>query len=402
MSCRGKDTAAVIGGRLSQPGVHVVVSTIYQLAKLPVLFDVIVIDEATQMLLVDSALVVNKLRGNGRLALFGDHLQLEPVIHNPQSWDDVARSNPTLAPIVSSIFLASTQQLHLKGQIRPRSSSSLAEKEEGLEEEEEEDSHKFVQLVENYRSTPAISCFTRQLYRDYETAIGSPPASYTSVLDHPSARQSCASARFGVSSLSQGLTIALVDPFCEIFCVEIKSIDSKTLMARDGDTLKDLEADIAARAALSFAAFPWQTGSSDGGAVFVITPHHTQRLRVNQRIATLCEGCSAEEERARARVTVNTVDSLQGSEAEFVVICLCFPVDELNREFIFHLNRLNVALSRASRKLLLIVSAPVLEQSLEVSSSIRQFPAYSHIMSLCNNTFCKCPGRPHDSYKIDI
>ena len=92
-------------------------------------------------------------------------------------------------------------------------------------------------------------------------------------------------------------------------------------------------------------------GSSD---ILVITPYNAQRKRIGRELARRGEACAA--------VAVGTVDKFQGQEAPISIYSMATSRPEdapRGMEFLYSLNRLNVATSRA-RCLALVVASPAL------------------------------------------
>ena len=92
-------------------------------------------------------------------------------------------------------------------------------------------------------------------------------------------------------------------------------------------------------------------GSSD---ILVITPYNAQRKRIGRALASRGERCAA--------VPVGTVDKFQGQEAPISIYSMATSRPEdapRGMEFLYSLNRLNVATSRA-RCLTVVVASPAL------------------------------------------
>jgi uncharacterized protein len=88
--------------------------------------------------------------------------------------------------------------------------------------------------------------------------------------------------------------------------------------------------------------------------ILVITPYNAQRKRIGRELARRGEACGA--------VPVGTVDKFQGQEAPISIYSMATSRPEdapRGMEFLYSLNRLNVATSRA-RCLALVVASPAL------------------------------------------
>src|SRR5262249_38486448 len=89
--------------------------------------------------------------------------------------------------------------------------------------------------------------------------------------------------------------------------------------------------------------------------VFVVSPHHAQIRAIQHELAKLRTW--------RAAPFVDTVDKMQGQEADAVLVSYGVSDPEFalhEAEFIYGLNRLNVALTRARCKSVVCLPAPLL------------------------------------------
>jgi DNA replication ATP-dependent helicase Dna2 len=95
--------------------------------------------------------------------------------------------------------------------------------------------------------------------------------------------------------------------------------------------------------------------------VFIVSPHHAQIRAIQHELAKL---------RAwRAAPFVDTVDKMQGQEADAVLVSYGVADPEFalkEAEFIYGLNRLNVAVTRARSKCVVCLPRPLLEATPQV------------------------------------
>jgi DNA replication ATP-dependent helicase Dna2 len=92
--------------------------------------------------------------------------------------------------------------------------------------------------------------------------------------------------------------------------------------------------------------------------VFVVSPHRAQNRAIRRELRALRDWS--------ARPFVDTVDKMQGQEAEAVIVSygVADPEYALQKaEFIYSLNRLNVAATRARSKTIVCLTAPLLQGS---------------------------------------
>jgi len=181
------------------------------------------------------------------------------------------------------------------------------------------------QLRENHRMSPPLARFARDVlgYHDYETCdVGG---------------CHCRSGR------AQELALRTLQPHNELAAIAWAALTpSKPLVMvclRRAST--ELEARLVAQIIAMYSL------ASDSTGAFVVTPHHVQR-----------EACVNELGRvgvAENSVVVNTVEKMQGQEHDCVVAC--YGIESVGQEldFVFSRPRLNVALSRAKVKTILIV-----------------------------------------------
>ena len=94
-------------------------------------------------------------------------------------------------------------------------------------------------------------------------------------------------------------------------------------------------------------------GTVKTGSVGVVTPHNAQRGVVTN---LLLEGDK--------KVRVDTVERYQGGEADFIIISSTVSDPDYVRiesDFLLNLNRINVAISRMKKKLVIIASRSIFE-----------------------------------------
>ena len=92
------------------------------------------------------------------------------------------------------------------------------------------------------------------------------------------------------------------------------------------------------------------------GDHFIVSPHHAQIWAIRRALA--------ERRSWHSRPFVGTVDKMQGQECEAVIVS--YSVSDVEyamneKEFIYSLNRLNVAITRARSKTIVFLPRPLLE-----------------------------------------
>ena len=122
--------------------------------------------------------------------------------------------------------------------------------------------------------------------------------------------------------------------------------------------------------------------------IFIITPHHAQQDLINARLPTF----KVPEEVKNAMV-INTAECVQGKEAELVIICYSyvdFHSNETELDFIYDLNRLNVAVTRAKERVIFVTTKNVVEDaSLELLAKDARISGYHYIQNIVKQGDCR-------------
>ncbi len=282
-------------------------------------YDLLVVDEASQMRIADLALALNALSPTGRLLLAGDDLQLPPI-------------------------LAGEYPPHPDG-LPGLEDSAFAY----LRARDDDESPFTSQLLECFRMNAELCAFpARHLYGDRfrpandeiaarrlrlaprKTAghelLGPEEPLTVRVLDGP---------RASAENLEEAALVADL-------AVELR----ERLLAENGRVYPETEA--------GDRAF-WRHG------LFIVCPHHAQ-IRAIQRALS--------ERRAwKSKPFVDTVDKMQGQEADAVIVSYGVSDPETaQREatFIYGAERLNVSVTRARRKCVVLLQKGLLEPSFEI------------------------------------
>jgi hypothetical protein len=88
-------------------------------------------------------------------------------------------------------------------------------------------------------------------------------------------------------------------------------------------------------------------------SIGVITPHNAQKGLLRNKLQDDCKDAR-----------VDTVERYQGGEADFIIISTCVSDPDYVRsesEFLLNLNRINVAISRMKKKLVIVASRSIFE-----------------------------------------
>jgi len=267
-------------------------------------FDLLVVDEASMMRLPELILSGAFVNKNAQILVAGDHRQLPPIqAHN---WEKEDRR--TIEEMAS--FLSAMDFLRLLRQ-------------EDLGIEHVKSLHKAdiptERLSETHRCHQVIAQFLREwIY-------------HKDGIDFHSDQKQTLSTE---TASTKGLNVVL-DPeniFVLIVHDEMESFQSNVVEAKIIDTLV-------------------RQVSPEG--VGIVTPHNAQRGVVKN---LLLDG--------RENVRVDTVERYQGGEADFIIISSTVSDPDYVRaesDFLLNLNRINVAISRMKKKLVIIASRSIFE-----------------------------------------
>jgi hypothetical protein len=294
-------------------------------------FDLVVIDEASQVRVPEAAIAVHAVADTGRLILAGDHLQLPPIVAG------VYPGTPPGEPLLHrSIFEA----------VYPRSVGDTSPI--------QRESRIFRPLLENFRMNDVLTSFSAHLL------YGS---GYHCVSDEVASRR----LAFRVGRDLDPLVSACLDPAFPLVVVILDGIRA----ARANPVEADLVAQLVTSLRSGLRAANGRPYADDAcffrHGVFVVSPHHAQIRAIQQALAT--------QRSWETTPFVDTVDKMQGQEADAVVVSYGVADPEFalrEAEFIYGLNRLNVAITRARTKCVLCLPRPLLEatpQVLDVESA---------------------------------
>jgi len=258
-------------------------------------FDLLVVDEASQMSLPEGILASSFLRLEGNLVVVGDHRQMPPIVAHP--WEDEPRRS-----------IAST---------RPYLS---------LFESLEERGFPNVALDESFRLHEVLAEFLRQnvysldnvpFFSRRKELLPQPP-SVDAYVD------------------------AALDPAYPIVVIEHGE--------RGSQQYNETEIGLAAPL-IEVCATKLRLDGNDG--IGVVVPHRAQKALLRSRFPNLAIADS-----------IDTVERFQGGERDIILVSATASDPDYVRaeaDFLLNLNRLNVALSRPRKKLIVIASRSVID-----------------------------------------
>ncbi|CAF3516523.1 unnamed protein product [Rotaria sp. Silwood1] len=293
----------------------VVGSTVWTLQKLDrsIVFDVIFIDEATQVLTSDAVLAINRLADHkeSRLIVAGDPLQLPPVKRC------VYPSLPHPIPdLFSSIF-------HCL--LRDRNNIPISLYTERPFEQISCCPYLSI-FDENHRMNDELSDFTRLLYgENYRQSRSTPLLSIRSIDD---------SNTYILGSLLQ--------PHSSLYTLLIDSSSS---------SCSTLSEDLDLESRLVHSLIKELVSRISISSIFIITPHRMQRSIIRQKLL--------KNPLSNVLITYDTVERMQGKEAQCIILCMLYRQREMlenELDFIYNRQRINVSITRAKQLCILITS----------------------------------------------
>lgn len=303
------------------------------------LFDVLMIDEASQMQVADASIPISIVNPDGRIVICGDHLQLRPIF-KASFPEPVRLEDPLLATGILQCLLRDKNKNRFEDVLNSRQSINL------------------VALCEQRRMCEPLSSFTEQIYTRFKDAKTRVP------LD------------LRLTPALNGRARQVLDACVDHALVSVKLIrtDASTAGFLNYSHELNYECNVVMRLLDGLAGANYK--------IFVITPHKAQRSRIQQELL------NQRSQSVAGRVTVDTVDRMQGKEADIVIICytmLSRDRTESELEFVYDLNRLNVAITRAKQLALILCSDTLIDHApMAVAKSSSTQGAYGHLLSFYN------------------
>jgi DNA replication ATP-dependent helicase Dna2 len=289
--------------------------------KEPLELDMVVIDEASQVRVPEAA-VAFYLADGGRLVLAGDHLQLPPIVAG------VYPETPPGGPLLHrSIFEA----------LCPRAEPGTQPSGPILR-----------QLLENFRMNDVLTGFAARLLYGPGYVCGSAAIARRRLAWRPAAN-------------TDPLVRACLDPAHPLVIVVLDGIRASRANPIEADLVAQLVAALRAGLLAANGRHYLDDASFFKNGVFVVSPHHAQIRAIRRELERLRTWSSPP--------FVDTVDKMQGQEADAVVVSYGVADPEFalrEAEFIYGLNRLNVAITRARCKTVVCLPRPLLEASPQV------------------------------------
>ncbi|KAJ3045110.1 hypothetical protein HDV00_011835 [Rhizophlyctis rosea] len=340
-------------------------------------FDCLMIDEASQMPVADAAIPIRAvgfcggagLEGQSkRIILGGDHLQLAPVLRGVYPKSDGA--DPRLFGSILDCLMRDEEGLAVtigEGKKRDPRGSGLH-------------GPLIHMLSENSRMVRQLCNFTNSIYRwggefepqrvlqDRDVRDGIDDFLAGGATDGGKVEEGVVGFLSSARQSENALVTVQLEPtsVSKEFGVEFSPFEMHLQM----------EAKVVAALVKGLrVCFPeWK--------IFVVTPHRAQRAVIGAALRKNGAFVAAEDGKDPL-MRVDTVERMQGDEAEIVVACYGFTTHltqlENELDFVFHRNRLNVALSRAKNLCILVASKPAMEPPIAALATPERREAFAHL-----------------------
>jgi DNA replication ATP-dependent helicase Dna2 len=318
-------------------------STVWQIHKVPpdqLAFDLIVIDEGSQVKVGEAAIPLLRRANRGRMVIAGDDKQLPPIVTGayPEVEDE---------PLLHRSILEA---------IRHRDPDDVLT----------------APLLENWRMCDVLCT--------YPAASIYPPG-YAPATAQIAARRLPPASR-GASELID----AVLDPAFPLVVCVLEDVQATAENRVEAGLVAEVTMALRSRFAAADDATFWRDH------LFIVSPHHVQIRAIRRALATMRQWDAAP--------FVDTVDRTQGHECDAVIVS--YGVSDVEyalgeRDFIYSLNRLNVAITRARAKSIVFLPRPLLDPPIQALSSDRVADGIAFMQGLAG--FCSAASSPR-SYDL--
>jgi hypothetical protein len=155
----------------------------------------------------------------------------------------------------------------------------------------------------------------------------------------------------------------------------VDNVAEAAVVARLANTLRSVLVDPTTGATYQASSDGDRRFWNDG--LFIVSPHHAQIRAIKTALGR--------ERRWRSEPFVDTVDKMQGQECQAVIVSYGVSDRETaiaEADFIYSLNRLNVAVTRARAKCIVFLSQALLEPSFDLLSNEDAARGLGHMHAL--------------------
>ena len=347
-------TAKNKGYRYDTDSYTVIGSTVYQLSKLeePIEFDIIIIDEASQLKMAEYFMIHKYIGHKTRFLIVGDHLQLPAIMKNTYL-NEQDQKYPLSGSLFDYYYNSSHKSSYLKT------------------------------LTECFRMNKSICQYPQ---KNIYAGIGFRPKNNAKIeLKH--------------GALVRDRNSIILDPdFPVVLCVaknninSSKNINEATLVAELSFYLRN---NIVNSTPQDFWA----------EKLCIVSPHHSQINLIKKELEKKFKSDYPDD-----KYFVDTVDKLQGQESDTVIVS--YGVCDTNvayqeKEFIYSLNRLNVSITRAKKKLVVIVSEELINMDWKLiddpllKKDVECFREYMKYFGVGGRQKISPPDSNFDIYRVE-
>ncbi|MGC8801088.1 MAG: AAA domain-containing protein [Chloroflexus sp.] len=266
--------------------------------------DLLVLDEASQMNLPEACMAVLALRLDGRVIVVGDHRQMPPIVQH--EWRSERRRTFQSYRVYASLF----ETLLALDEPPP-----------------------MVKLVESFRLHRDLADFLRRAIYEQDG------------IPYFSRRTTTTPA---VNTDNQ-LIAAALDPAHPLVVIVHDEAQSQDVNLFEAQLIRPL-----------IETLVGQLGLDARSGIGIVVPHRAQRLVLREQLPNLMQQLLIEHDGA----TVDTVERFQGDERDVIIVSATESDPNYLRvsgAFLLDPRRLNVALSRARHKLILIAARTVFQ-----------------------------------------
>ncbi|MEO7803423.1 MAG: AAA domain-containing protein [Actinomycetota bacterium] len=295
---------------ISNEQIVVIGATVWQARKVTpdeVRYDMVVVDEGSQLEVAETAIAVRRLRDGKRLLIAGDDKQLPPIVQGNYRI-------PEGEPLIHRSILEALR-------------------------ERDPDHVTVATLLENFRMNDVLCEYPRNSIYPAEYGPATP---------------AIAARRLQLNGYRRnGLISQLLDP-THPMVMHVMDV------VRSGPENPEEAALVAAVACRYRELLDCDDEEFWSKRLFIVSPHHAQ-IRAIRRDLHRRRSWESEP-------FVDTVDKMQGQECDMVIVSYGVADPEyalMEREFIYSRNRLNVAITRARMKTVVILSRSLLEPPLQ-------------------------------------
>ena len=339
-------------------------------------FDIIIVDEASQLNLANAVLAFSSLAMDGSLILAGDGLQLPPIHRAEMPLGCDSRLGSVYDYYKNEIKIDPTMLA-----VNYRSNAEIVNfiKEAGYKTE-----------LSSY--SPALevrldmdTIFTKRLPNELYSCEG-----WKELLD-PAKKICCFTYPDGISSQWNEFEVDAIASLC-FYLKGSMYAQLKNERGPDGSMLETTDA-------LYTDKEFWSKG------IGIVTPHRAQQSKLTNRLISLFANGDGELQTAIIQC-VDTVERFQGQQRDIIFVSFALgDIDMIGQEeeFIMNLNRFNVMISRARAKVIVFLSeelAYYLANDIDVLKNSRLLSTFAN--TYCGNKMDLTLGYIHDEEKKEI